>query len=457
MPALGPAHPLPPAPPSALLGLWRVLGWVAHPLLAALLARRFAATDPARLAQHLGHAHRPRPDGTLVWVHAASLGEARAVLPVVERLRAERPDVAVLITTATETGAAAVAAVPGLCHQYLPLDTGPAVRRFLRHWHPDLAVFVEAELWPRLIDDCHRAQIPLVLIEARMSERSARRWARWAGLARAIYGRFAAIAVADAGMAQRLAPFGATPAVIAGPLKQAGARLAVDAQARAQAQAAMAGRAVWAAMSTHPGEEDTLLAAHALLRATRPDALLVLVPRHAARGADIAHGLRAAGWGVVQRSAGQMPGPDCAVWLADTMGEAGLWFDTCPVVFMGGSLVDRGGHNGYEPAAHGAAILHGPHVGNFAPLYAGLDAAGGARAVTDAASLAACLGQLLDDPTARARMADAARTTTAAVGSGVPATAGLLARYLPPPPPSPLPSPPPPSPLPPPDAGRPAI
>jgi 3-deoxy-D-manno-octulosonic-acid transferase len=270
-----------------------------------------------------------------------------------------------------------------------------------------------------------------VLANARISDTSARRWRRFGGPIRAMLARFSAITVPEARMAQVLAGLGADPAriTVAGSLKRGADRLPVDLRERAALAAAMGARPRWLAASTHPGEEEVVAAAQRLLLAGDPATLLVLAPRHPDRGAAVAALLAQAGLSVARRSAGEAITSGTQVYLADTLGEMGLWFDLCPVAFVGGSLVAVGGHNAYEPVAHGAAVLTGPQVGNFADLYARLVAAGGARVVADAAGLAqavAALGQ----PAARQAMADAARAAIAAEGDGTATTAAIILSAL---------------------------
>ncbi len=411
---------------SAYLAATRVAG----PLGRMILRRRLSAgkEDPARWREKLGHPSLPRPAGRLIWLHAVSVGEGLSVLPLLKALVAARADVTVLLTCTTVTAAALLRErVPDrVLLQFLPLDLAGAVSRFLDHWRPDVAVMVESEFWPRLIHDTHARGIPLVLANARMSDRSAARWARQKGVARAILGRFSVLTAPDAAMAARLRGIGADPARlrVTGTLKRAAERLPVDGAELARLRAALGARAVWCAASTHPGEE-------AVVAAARVDgALCILAPRHPARGDEVEALLRAAGLSVTRRSRGEVPGGD--VHLADTLGEMGLWFDLCPVTLVAGSLVSGiGGHNAYEPALHGSAILHGPHVGNFVDLYARLDAAGAARVVHGPGDLAKAVATLLKDAKARGDMVAAAEAVLAEEGDGVAEVARLILGQLP--------------------------
>ncbi len=455
--ALPPIHTPPGSPPgSAALSLWLLATGLLAPIGPMILRRRLARgkEDPARWPEKLGRIALPRPDGNLIWLHAVSVGEGLSVLPLLRALTA-RPGVTVLLTCTTVTAMGLMQArVPDrVIVQYLPLDLPGPVARFLDHWRPDVAVMVESEFWPRLIHATHARGVPLILANARMSDRSAERWRRMRGLARAILGRFTLLTAPDAGMAARLKGLGADPArvIVTGTLKRAAERLPVDPAALAQLRGVIGGRPLWLAASTHAGEEVAVAEAHRILCKGRPDALLILAPRHPARAAEIAEILDKAGLTHTWRSRGAAP--EAQVYLADTLGEMGLWFDLCPVSFIGGSLVPGiGGHNAYEPALHGSAILHGPHVGNFADLYARLDAAGGAQPVADAAALAAVLERVLntgpelgselgsdlgrDGPKAECAawrdLTGAASGVLAAEADGVTATSELILAQLPP-------------------------
>lgn len=407
---------------------------VLSPFGRAILHRRLVRgkEDAARWGEKLGRITVARPEGRLIWVHAVSVGEGLSVLPLLRALGA-RAGGHVLLTCTTVTAMELMQArVPErVIVQYLPLDLPAPVARFLAHWRPDVAVMVESEFWPRLIHATHARGIPLVLANARMSEKSARAWTRVPGLARALLGRFTALAAPDAAMAERLVALGADPARlrVTGTLKRAAERLPVDAGELARLREALGGRPVWLAASTHPGEEAVVAEAHRAVLAVHPDATLILAPRHPARAGEIGDLLAAAGLDVAGRSRGQ--GPGAQVYLADTLGEMGLWFDLCPIAFVGGSLLPGiGGHNAYEPALHGSAILHGRHVGNFADLYARLDAAGGAQPVADSGAMAAVVLRLMADEDAREGMVAAARGVLAAEADGVAATVELILSAL---------------------------
>lgn len=378
-----------------------------------VLRRRLAQgrEDPERIGEREGIPSLPRPDGRLIWFHAASVGESLSLLEVIRRLGEHDKALNFLITTGTVSSAGILAArLPDRCqHQFVPLDIRPFVQRFLDHWRPDLAVWTESEFWPSLILATQARGTPLVLVNARMSERSARRWRWLPGAARRILAAFRAVQAQDDVTAAALRRLGVAPdrLAVTGTLKEGMPPLPCNEVERVRLSRKIGDRPVWAAASTHPGEEEIVAEAHAKASQSVLRLMVILAPRHPERGNEIAATLRARGFNVAQRSAGQDPQPETAVYLADTLGELGLWYRLAPVSFVGGSLVDRGGHNPFEPAALGSAIIHGPHVRNFADIYARLDAAGAARQVRDATTLITAVTDL-SRPDRRAPMAYAA-------------------------------------------------
>jgi 3-deoxy-D-manno-octulosonic-acid transferase len=357
---------------------------VGGPLARTLLTRRATSgkEDTARLSERMGHASLARPAGRLVWFHAASVGESLSTLPLIERLREDCPGVAVLVTSGTVTSARLLAdRLPaGTLHQFAPVDCGGPVDRFLDHWRPDVAVWIESEIWPRMVLSVERRGIPALLLNARLSARSRRHWSwlRWS--ARRVFGTFRYVQAQDPATATTLVNLGVhrDRLCTARSFKQSARALPADATDVERLQHALAGRLTWLASSTHAGEERMAIAAHRHILDARPDALLILVPRHPERGPDLATLLDASGlpW---DRRGGGPPKAASAVHLADTLGELGLWYRIASVAFVGGSTAGVGGHNPFEPAQLGVPILHGPDTSNFAAAYRELDAAGGAR------------------------------------------------------------------------------
>lgn len=378
------------------------------------LQQRLAAgkEDADRLDERRGIASIDRPDGPLVWLHAASVGESVSLLEMIRRMGEERPDVSFLMTSGTVTSAEVLASrlPPHVLHQYVPLDVRPWVRRFLDHWTPDIVVLAEGEIWPALLHETSKRQIPIAMINARMTEDAHRNWRRWArGAARALMHRIKHVQAQDGVTAGRLMSLGLPPErlEVTGTLKEGSKALPHIEAERVDLANALQGRPCWLAASTHEGEEAGAAEAHAQARRSWQKLLLVIAPRHPDRAQEIVSGLRLDGWRVAQRSAEEPITSKTEIYVADTMGEMGLWFRLCSVSFMGGSLVPIGGHNPFEPAALGSAILHGPHIDSFADIYTRLEEAGAATEVADWGELGATLARVLE-PDEAARMAHAA-------------------------------------------------
>lgn len=391
---------------SAYLFASRIAAPVAWPLLQ--MRKRRGKEDPDRLGERLGRAGRARPGGSLVWMHGASVGEAKSMLPLIAVLR-RQTDAAVLVTTGTLTSARQIEGVlpDGAFHQFVPVDTAGAVTRFLDHWKPDLGVWVESEFWPRLIEATAERGIPMALVNARVSAKSTKRWQRAPDMAAVLLSRFKMIIAQDDETRHRLSAFGAN-ARFGGNLKALVDTPSCDPASLQVIGDAIRGRPVWLAASTHPGEDEIVLDAHDRIRDRFPDALLILAPRHPERGADLATMMTERTIRHVRHSQAQMPEPETQVLLADTMGEMGLWYRLAPVTFVGGSLVEMGGHTPFEPASLSTAILHGPHVDNFAPAYATFGAASGSRAIDGADDLGDEVARLLSLEAERLDMTRAA-------------------------------------------------
>jgi 3-deoxy-D-manno-octulosonic-acid transferase len=414
------------------LRAYRLLAAAAAPLAPLLLARRLkrGKENGARLDERRGGGVNLRPHGAVVWLHAASVGELASVLPLIGRIAAR--DVNVLVTTGTVTSSelAGERLPAGVIHQFLPLDAPRFMRRFLDRWQPDLALFVESDLWPNMMIETSRRGVPMILINGRLSDNSFQRWRRLPKTIGNLLRRFDLCLAGTAADAMRLTELGAPRVLISGNLKLDVPPPPADPNSLRQLSDAIAGRPVIAATSTHAGEDALMIEAHNKLRGNFPSLLTMIAPRHAERGQDIADIAQAAGLKAALRSRGELPGRATDIYIADTMGELGLIYRLAPVVFVGGSLVERGGQNPIEPAKLGAAILHGPHVWNFAEIYDALDQARGAEAVLDADRLIAAFGAMLSDPKACARSAEAARETVDALGGALDRTLQSLDPYL---------------------------
>ncbi len=393
------------------------------------LNRRLAAgkENPTRIDERRGIASAPRPDGQLIWFHAASVGESLSLIDLITRLLHDDPGLNILITTGTQTSAELLEKrLPeGATHQFVPIDARPFVRKFLDHWKPDIAVWTESELWPGLIHETHLRGVEMVLLNARMSEASFKKWRWLRGTVRSLLGRFRLLLVQDDLTLKRLKTLGADPDKMSvnGSLKQSGGALPYNEIDRAALAESLGSRPVWLAASTHPGEEEIAVEALRISRGSAHRIMLIIAPRHPDRGPEIAAMLREDDWRVDLRSEGQEPSQNTDIYVADTLGEMGLWYRLAPISFVGGSLVEIGGHNPFEPAALGSAILHGPHVSSAAEVYEMLGSADAARLVHDATELAAAVVDLIE-PQKAAQMAHAAWEVSS---SGAEATDKALA------------------------------
>ncbi|MBZ4021050.1 hypothetical protein CKO11_01055 [Rhodobacter sp. TJ_12] len=406
---------------AAIRAAYGLASWALVPLAPVLLKRRLAKGRelPARWREKLGYATLPRPKGRLVWLHAVGLGETMALRGLIQALAAQAPDLEFLITSGTRGSAEVIARdMPPKCrHQFLPLDAAPFLSRFLEHWRPDLAIWSEQDLWPGAIFAAQARGIPQALVNARMAARSYESRRRLAPLYRAAFEALAVIDAQDAATARHLSALGAPGVTVSGSLKPAAPPLGAG-QAQLDAlQTALAGRRVWLAASCHPGDEAEALAA----QATRPDDLLILAPRFIDRADAIAQSVQARGLRLAQRSKGDEPSPEIQVYLADTLGEMGLWYRLADLALVGGGFDAIGGHNPWEAVQLGCPVLHGPDTANFMADYAALDATGAARCVARGA-----LAQAMPNPEEAAKMAAQAQALVTEATQNVSALAARL-------------------------------
>lgn len=391
---------------------WSLLTRAGAPLLGLHLRRRvrMGREDADRLGERRGRASQPRPPGRLIWIHAASVGETLSVLPLMARLATDH---AILATTTTLTAQRLLAERAGaaVTAQYAPFDTPGAVARFLDHWRPDAALFLESELWPNQLRATAARGAKLALVNARLSPRSAARWSRAPRSAARLLGVFDIILAQSAADVGRFTALGGA-AEAAGNLKFSAAPPAPDA---ALARA----RPAWLAASLHPEDAPAFAAAHAAIRAATPDALLILAPRHPekARAIVSAMGLDAAK--VAWRSDHDAPPADCAVFVVDRLGELDRWAAQAQMAAMGGGFSGHGGHNPIEPARTGAALILPPGMTHFENVAVGLTAAGGAIQAQDAAGFAQAGAALMTDDEDCARRGAAACAWAAAEAAGV--------------------------------------
>ncbi len=391
--------------------IWASAATLAAPGLRVLLWVRLARGKemPGRLNERRAIETTPRPAGRVLWLHAASVGETASILPVLARLLQDANDLTVLFTTGTTTAAALLAQrlaaerEPRVLHRFVPLDVPAWAARFLDHWQPDAAAFVESELWPNLLSACSIRGIPLMLCNGRMSARSFSRWQRTPQFAREILSKFRRIQPRSEEDAERLRRLDITNLDPPADLKFAAAPLPVDGVELARLAETLKGRPLWFAASTHPGEEAAAFAVHRALAKHHPGLLTIIAPRHPERGATIA--AEAAPLTARRRSQGEAP-PREGIWIADTLGELGLLYRLAGIVFVGRSLVPPGGgQNPLEPARLGCAIAVGPHTANFAEHVALLRGADALAVVTDATALAGFVAAKLADPDAARAMA----------------------------------------------------
>ncbi len=401
-------------------------------LIALARRRDLGKEDGPRLGERRGVPSRRRPEGPLAWIHAASVGEATAVLGLIERLLRDRPALEILVTTGTIASAGMLERrlPPRARHQFVPIDVAPWVARFLDHWRPDLALWVESELWPNLVLATQARGIPMVLVNGRLSARSYRRWQRWPGMSKPVLSAFTMCLAQDAEQARRLRNLGGGAVAAIGDIKTAADRLPVDEAELDRLRRLIGSRPLWVAASTHHGEEEAATAAHRRLAAKHRGLLTIIAPRHPARGATIAGLLAAEGLRIARRSRGDPPTADVEIYLADTMGELGLFFRLAGIAFIGGSLVAKGGHNPFEAARLDCAVLHGPDMSNCAEMAAALAAAGGSEIVTNPEELVQSVSLLLDDPVLRRRRASAAARAASLGGTVLDAVIDRLAPWL---------------------------
>jgi 3-deoxy-D-manno-octulosonic-acid transferase len=395
------------------LRLYATLLEAGGPLLELYLRRRLKAgkEDSGRFGERHGIPSRARPDGPLVWFHAASVGESMSMLRLVDRLLEERADLRILVTTGTVTSAALVADRQGdrVIHQYIPIDRAAWVARFLDHWRPDCAVWIESEIWPNLLLALAERGIAAALVNARMSAESHARWTLAPRSIRRLLASFDLCLAQTEDEAGRLGALGARDVRYVGHLKYAADPLPADGGALAEFKLAIGGRPVWVLASSHEGEDEMAIQAHLLMAARFPDLLTVIAPRHVGRSRVIVELAAVEGVAATLRSGGLPPTAKDSLFIVDVMGELGLWYRLTPIACIGGSLVPVGGHNPIEAAQLGCALLYGPHMFSMAGIAAELLEEQAASIVEDAPSLARAVATLIEDRAAALAMAAAAR------------------------------------------------
>lgn len=402
------------------------------PLLLGMRERQ-GKEDARRRDERFGRATSARPEGPLVWVHAASVGETNAVLPLINRLSAAQPELSFLLTTGTVTSAGlAKQRLPARAlHQYIPLDAPEYTRAFLDHWKPDLAVFTESEIWPNLILEADARKIPLVLVNGRMSPRSYKRWRNNGGFSRPLFSSFDLVLAQNDRLAERFRDLGAPNVSAVGNLKIDSPPPPADPLEVQRLSAALNGRPIMVAASTHEGEEAVIAEAHRRLARDFSGFCTIIAPRHPERGTGISEALKAQGLVTAQRSTGALPTDRADIYLADTIGELGTIYALSPISFIGGSLIEHGGQNPIEAIRHGSAVLTGPHWQNFKDAYEALLRHKGAIEVTSSADLAATVSRLIRDQAELKRMNEGANTALEILGGALEATLSAIQPLLP--------------------------
>jgi len=326
--------------------------------------------DPERFDERYGEPSRMRPAGQLIWVHAASVGEAVSALPLINALLASKSERTILLTTGSVTSARLMEdRLPGgAFHQYVPVDTKEAVTRFLDYWQPQAAVWLESEIWPNLITQTSRRNIPMLLLNARMTSSSFGMWRKTGGLIKKLIRRFDYIHAQSALTAERLEYLGAKDVETLGNLKFCSPQLPFQKEPFRAMKAETANRKMWLAASTHKGEEALIAATHLALKPVIKGLLTIIVPRHPDRATEIRNKLTEAGFSIAQRSRREKITEQTDIYLADTIGELGLFYRLVDVVFIGGSLVEKGGQNPLEAARLDSSIMFGPDMSNFSEI-----------------------------------------------------------------------------------------
>lgn len=416
------------------LALYRMATSLGGPLIRLYLNQRVkrGKEDPARLDERLGRASIPRPAGKLVWIHGASVGEALSTLPLIDAVREHYPDWTILLTTGTVTSARLMAErLPeGVIHQFIPVDRVSYVRRFLEHWKPNLGLWVESEFWPNLVVETRASAVPMVVLNGRMSEKSFTGWMKNRAMIRQLLTAFRLVLAQSDIDGERFSALGAKSVAISGNLKFACAPLPADTTALIHLQDQLSDRPCWLAASTHAGEEDIIGRTHAALKAVYPRLLTIIVPRHPERGPAVATGLNAFGLNVALRSQNEAINGETDIYVADTMGELGLFMRLVDIVFIGKTLAGGGGQNPLEPAQLNCALIFGPDMSNFQAVSETLLNGGAALNITNEATLIEAIALLLSDADKRAAMCAAAHRVTEAEAGVVNRVMAALAPYF---------------------------
>ena len=415
----------------AALTAYRYAGAAAYPLIGPYVAWRASRgkEDRVRRRERYGVAGRPRPEGPVIWIHAASVGETTAVIPLIREVR--KRDIHVVLTTGTVTSAkvAKERLDDSVIHQFVPLDIKPAVGRFLDYWKPDLAIIAESEIWPVTLMELGERHIPQILVNGRLSDRSFARWRRYSGLAEELFRNLALVIAQSEADAAKYTQLGALPVTGSGNLKVDNDSLPFEAEALARYKNQIGSRKTWAAISTFDKEEAAAGRVHQRLKAAN-GLLTIIVPRHPERADEIEKELNEQGLTVARRTRKDPITPDTDILLGDTIGEMGLYLRLTEIAFVGRSLYAEGGQNPMEPAAIGCAVLSGGNVQNFRDSYQRLAANGSAKIVRDEDILAKGVHYLMNNDPVRRKMIEAGFDTVQGMRGALTATMKSLEPYI---------------------------
>lgn len=395
-----------------MLQIYQILTSITGPLIDLYLIKRknMGKEDPKRFQERLGHAALPRPNGALTWIHAASVGEALSVLPLIKKMSEVHSSMHFLLTTGTTTSAKLVESrLPDRAfHQYVPVDRISCVRRFLRHWRPDLALWVESEFWPNLVTETARF-CPIILINGRVSDDSYQKWQRYKSFSQQVLSRFSLALPQSRHDAERIEKLGARNVKYLGNLKYDAPALPSDSQKMGELVSMIGQRVAWLAASTHEGEEKEIAKVHLELKETHTELLTIIAPRHPKRSEEILAELTAMNLNCAVRSKNDPITAETDIYIADTLGELGIFYRLVPIVFIGGSLAERGGQNPLEAARLNCTIIYGPNMDNFLEIKREFDEKNAAVSIKDTEGLKHAVEELIMDNDKQELLAQAAQ------------------------------------------------
>lgn len=361
--------------------------------------KQIGKEDVARFNERVGRPKLPRPEGKLFWLHGASVGESVSMLPLINKILETYPDSHVMVTTGTVTSADVMQKrLPERAfHQFIPIDNPIFTTRFVRYWHPDVALWFESEFWPAVLTSIRRKNIPLILINGRISNKTFKRWQQFDFVCKELLSCFTMCLGQSEEDAYRLRVLGAKETACLGNLKYAGLPLPIDENNKKEMLKQIGDRKLWLASSTHDDEEIRLAKVHKRLKEKYSDLLTIIVPRHPNRGQEIADEIKKLELSTALRSKGEKLNKTTDIYIADTIGEVGLWYDIAKIVFIGGSLIPHGGQNFIEPSRVRDAVIVGPHMHNFTDAMSRAKKADAVMQISDTLELQELLEQLLDN------------------------------------------------------------